>query len=245
MKSRASWPTRASEVQALLDGTKTQKRLIVRPQPKIDTMGNFCWNGMNFGQSAEGVPHIQSIASPLPSSLTKRIHCPWGKTGDQLWVRETFVLEQQVESDQQPPHSDGRPIKYVGEFAPDTWLQPHYRATDAAPELGYEDREEPHCRWKPSIFMPHWASRITLEITGVRVERLHDISEADSTAEGAYKMAMVGSNDPIFGFTPRPSRYAEGTHRFGYKMFWESVNGDNSWAMNPWVWVIEFKKVTV
>jgi len=81
----------------------------------------------------------------------------------------------------------------------------------------------------PSIHMPRWASRITLEVTGVRVERLQDISEADAMAEGA-PWAACGSPQ-------------EGSQKAGYARLWESINGPGSWDANPWVWVVEFKRV--
>jgi hypothetical protein len=85
--------------------------------------------------------------------------------------------------------------------------------------------------WKPSIFMPRWASRITLEITAVRCERLQDISEADAMADGAP-------------WTPCTYEHPDWTpYRLGYCKLWESINGPDSWSANPWVWVIEFKKV--
>lgn len=101
-------------------------------------------------------------------------------------------------------------------------MKPLYRAS--------EDRPEWKRIWKPSIHMPRWASRITLEVTGVRVERLQDISEADAIAEGA-PWAACGAPQ-------------EGSHKAGFAQLWESINGSNSWSTNPWVWVIEFKRVT-
>jgi hypothetical protein len=83
--------------------------------------------------------------------------------------------------------------------------------------------------WRPSIHMPRWASRTTLEVTGVRVERLQDISEADAVAEGA---AWAACGAP-----------QEGSHKAGFAQLWESINGPGSWDANPWVWVVEFKRV--
>lgn len=85
-------------------------------------------------------------------------------------------------------------------------------------------------RWTPSIHMPRWASRITLEITGVRVERLQDISEADLEAEGIQELIDKGVNH-------------DGTPCGTYQVLWDSLNGPDSWAANPWVWIVEFKRV--
>ncbi len=94
--------------------------------------------------------------------------------------------------------------------------------------------------WRPSIHMPRWASRITLEITGVRVERLKDISEYDSLAEGIYQQQNpicygppTGKNCNQYHLTPREA----------YKALWESINSAESWAANPWVWVISFRRI--
>lgn len=142
----------------------------------------------------------------------------YGKPGDRLWVRETFGI---------PDAPLERKEKALVA----------YKATDF-PAIDFG-------RWRPSIFMPRWASRITLEITGVRVERLQDISEADALAEG------VKVGDPsVHQLKTDPGKhqkYMRGTAKtavVAYKSLWESINGPGSWAANPWVWVIEFKRVT-
>lgn len=204
-------------VSAILDGTKTQTRRVVKPQPYIDEMGNACWNGSNFGQSADKVPHFQGLASPIPSSKTKRIHCPYGKPGDRLWVRETFAYSV-IDPEGLPPGDDPENYDII------------YRAAYQEGG-GWRDGEGNPIKapWKPSIHMPRWASRITLLVTGVRVERLQDISEADAIAEGAQWSACGGPQ--------------KGSYKAGYAQLWESINGTGSWPANPWVWVIEFEVV--
>lgn len=189
-------------VRVILEGRKTQTRRAIKPQPYLDANNNACWNGHNFGQSADGVPHIQQLSSQLPSTKTKRVYCPFGQVGDRLWVRECFGLLGDKE-------------KHVL----------HYRATHW--------RDGKNMGWTPSIHMPRWASRITLEITNVRVERLQDISEADAEAEGWLKRPEVSNDQQVH-------------HDAGHDWFsdlWVSINGLESWAANPWVWVIEFKAV--
>lgn len=193
-------------VRAVLDGRKTQTRRIC----KLD--------------------YRPGMSAPEYESFLK--NCLYGQVGDALWVRETFVIETQVEGDQKPPHDDGRPIMCTDEDQ--QWHQAHYRATDPAPELSYQDCEEPHCRWKPSIFMPKWASRITLKITDVRVERLNEISDKDCQAEGVQSMADL-------------YHHIEGLHKGDkpvdtFKSLIDSINGDGTFACNPWVWVLEFKR---
>jgi hypothetical protein len=95
-----------------------------------------------------------------------------------------------------------------------------------------------HAPWKPSIHMPRWASRIDLLITGVRVERLQDISEDDARAEGARECDPVSGREVLLA---GPSQ--RGSFRLHYRDIWESINGPGSWDANPWVWVIEFERV--
>ena len=134
-------------------------------------------------------------------------HCPYGEKGDLLWVRETFC-----------------PIDDT-EFGESRWVD--YRATpkySAKHPAGWDNEpDSPDAlKWKPSIFMPKWASRITLEIKDVRVERLQDISDKDVKSEGVE-----------FGNWCMA--------RFEFEQLWQSINGKESWDNNPWVWVIEFK----
>jgi hypothetical protein len=219
----------APMVRALLAGTKTQTRRAVKQRDLV-------W-----------MDEHQGLREPDNAE-----RCPYGKPGDRLWVRETFAIEHSVESDQPPPHNDGRPLKRRPADDCDAiqplWRQAHYRATDPAPELVYEDgpaggrEDEIGARWRPSIHMPRWASRITLEVTGVRVERLRDISDADARAEGIQELSLqegepgawwTGWRDkgaPLHGRTPQAA----------YRLLWESINGPGSWDANPWVWVIVF-----
>lgn len=203
----------APMVRALLAGTKTQTRRIVKPQPMPDVEfvrehepdvyghGAFC----AFRQDGRVLMH-QRMAP-----------CPYGQPGDRLWVRETFRLCG--EADATPP-----------------------RDTDAAYRIWYE-ADAPHQpgfgKLRPGMFMPRWASRLTLEITGVRVERLQDISEADAKAEGMTPMWEPGCSGRLmdaiggFSFCPAASAYAN---------LWQSINGPSSWDANPFVWVVEFKR---
>jgi hypothetical protein len=137
--------------------------------------------------------------------------CPYGAPGDQLWVRESWA------------YSDG--IGLSGGLL--------YRAD-------FADGPRP-IKYRPSIHMPRAASRIQLEVTGVRVERLQDISEADAMAEGC---------DPYIpgeGIVPRPTRADDYAYRpqyvEGYRQLWEDINGAGSWDANPWVWVVEFRRI--
>ena len=199
-------------VRAILDGRKTKTRRLVKPQPEL------------------------------------RANCPFGQVGDRLWVKETFCLEIPVLSGQLPPFNDGRPIRweYEGlETNPeraDTWFCPHYRATDPTPELSYEDTDgEPTVKWKPSIHMPRWASRITLEITDIRIERVQEITKEDAKAEGIIDGGCLncGRNEPCGCLNPLPDA------RDAFANVWEKIYAKKGlgWYANPWVWVIGFRRV--
>ena len=142
------------------------------------------------------------------------MRCPYGLPGDRLFVREAFRLCQEAD-DVSPRDSD-----------------PGYRV--------WYEADKPHQlgagRLRPSIHMPRWASRITLEVTGVRVERLQDISEADARAEGI----TVPNCQCGYGLD---GNLMSGTASGAYMLLWESINGPGSWNANPWVWVVEFKRV--
>lgn len=144
--------------------------------------------------------------------------CPYGQPGDRLWVRETW---QAVSGNDRARHIMTHPRPDRG------WLE--YAATPRD--------DEPAYKWRPSIHMPRWASRITLEVTGVRVERLQGISEADAIAEGVEQFP-----DGKFPNYLSPSGYA-GNSVSSYRTLWESINGPGTWNANPWVWLVEFKKL--
>ncbi len=243
----------APMVRALLAGSKTQTRRVMKPQPMRGAPisvsawepGIEVFSPGELGLYREGSP-------PGTWGLESVLLCPYGQPGDRLWVRETFAIEHQVEHDQNPPHADGRPIKHDDEIG---WHQPHYIASDAAPELCYDGDGEPTVLWKPSIHMPRWASRITLEVTGVRVERLQDISEADAKTEGLKAITKDNGHTVKYGIPDRdglPGNDDAGWHWSewctspvaAYRKLWEQINGPGSWDANPWVWVVEFKRAT-
>ena len=202
-------------VRAILDGSKTQTRRVIKHQRDMELDPNDPTYG----------PYWLSYATEADGEDAK-VRCPFGKPGQLLWVRETFCIESSMQVVYDPLHTDGRPIRHHQDDESGAWWeQPHYRATDPTPELDI-GTDEPGCRWRPSIFMPRWASRILLEITAVRVERLQSISEADARAEGISKNQC-------------PDWHAV----MDYQVLWESINGPGSWAANPWVWVVEFRRV--
>lgn len=146
--------------------------------------------------------------------------CAYGKVGDRLWVRETWSVSS-IYDNQKPCDMDA---DYAGIV--------RYKAD------GYQSG-----KLRPSIFMPRWASRILLEITGVRVERLHDISEQDAIAEGIEVLPLQSKNDPSAWYQVGNGLFQGRSARAVYLKLWESINGHESLKANPWVWVIEFKVI--
>ena len=143
------------------------------------------------------------------------IVCPYGQPGDRLWVREAWLADAQLDSIAPRDLSQGEPILYPADGS--------VRQTGCAMVS--------QGRGRPSIHMPRWASRILLEITAVRVELLQEISEEQAEAEG------VG----FLRHAPDADETLTAAELFEY--LWSSINGDESWKGNPWVWVVEFKRV--
>jgi hypothetical protein len=178
----------APMVRAILDGSKTQTRRVVKRHGDME----FDPQDPHYG------PYWLPYAAGDAEGEQAKVRCPYGKPGDRLWVRETWAYEQ------------------GGTGCPDdTGIL--YRATDP----GWDD-EETGLRWRPSIYMPRRASRILLEITDIRVQRLQEISEGDARAEGCEPFAYP--RDRFHGF-------------------WDTIHGPGSWAANPLVWAITFRRI--
>lgn len=145
---------------------------------------------------------------------------PYGKPGDRLYVRETF---------QGPLFPGEKMDDYLRDSAPFEYPEFCVYAADGGSAPEFQDADDNFCcRWRPSIHMPRWASRILLEIVGVHIERLHGISTADIIAEGL--------STTLRGYD------AECDLRYQWRALWESTGGD--WDANPWLWAISFKRVT-
>lgn len=198
-------------VRAILEGRKTQTRRIAK----------------EFNE----MPNLDGILKRFPNQQG----CPYGEPGDRLWVRETH---QYWWPDWEDLGSHPCRCRYKADDAiidlPVEWDEGNQFFT---PEDAGLDKE-PH-KWRPSIYMPRWASRIMLEITGVRVERLQEIREADARAEGITDGGCLtcGESEPCGCSDPKPDA------RDGFAWLWQSIHGTDSWHANPWVWVLEFKMV--
>ena len=189
----------APMVRAILAGTKTQTRRVIKPAPQMVT--------------DKAIKPWHGDASTLLRLLEQTGKaCPYGQPGDRLWVRETWSTHACF--DHLPPNECPKSIHY--------WA-------DGKVQTG---------KGRPSIHMPRWASRITLEISGVHVERLQAISEADAQAEGCayserFRGYCVGEAEHFNSHDPRQSFFS----------LWAAINGAGSVDANPWVWVVAFKRV--
>jgi hypothetical protein len=199
-------------VRAILDGRKTQTRRIVKPQPptveavREKSGSDYGWMSNGVGRNSfRPVGPVWAVRELMGAEPV--LKCRYGGSGDRLYVREAWAFPTDFE--------------HYNRLCPK--VRAFYRATE----------ESPHCirRWRPSIHMPLNLSRITLENTEIRVERVQDISEADAKAEGC-------SGDCPVGHIPS---YMAGPLSYHYAQLWDKINGDGSWASNPWVYAVTFK----
>ncbi|MEC7798100.1 MAG: hypothetical protein VX755_12365 [Pseudomonadota bacterium] len=198
-------------VRALLDGRKTQTRRIVKPQPHHGPVGQM----VNLGGPDWAIDD---------GDLSGQWRCPYGVPGDRLWVREAWGLnDYQFE---RGPIPKARPLQLDDNVL-------CYAATEDDAEIRNE------LRWRPSIHMPRWASRLTLEITDVRVQRLQDISDRgqpnDCIAEGVFADDFASSAGDWL------ERGFSSIEKARFHDLWTSINGAASWAANPWVWAVSFR----
>lgn len=193
----------APMVRATLAGTKTQTRRLVKPTmtaPRVAPATMYPWLIDGEQETDDhGLPCWVGEHPAYPTGM-KWFSCPYGQPGDHLWVRETFARKADTADC----------AWYAADFV-------DHRAAGASMRL----------RWRPSIHMPRWASRLDLEITAVRVERVRDISHEDAIAEGF------------------PNVEGQTWGRLGFSQLWDAVYAARGygWAVNPWCWVVEFRRV--
>lgn len=217
-------------VRALLRGEKTQTRRAVKPQPAYG-----CRYEMNgAGTHALHLSDVpgREFVPPTPRSVDHLLPCPYGEPGDRLWVRETWapcddlVLNHDLDDPENVAYRADLSARFFDGLQPLDTTNWNWDFVGTGTKRG----------WRPSIFMPRWASRITLEVTEVRVQRVQDISPEDAEAEGCV---CIGGHDvPLFTDT------IGGEHldpRGAYQALWTKINGAASWDANPWVWAITFK----
>lgn len=196
-------------VRAILDGRKTQTRRVLKPQPSGSALSLI-----------DGDWHWNGVDRKGES---RQMHgCPHGKPGDRLWVKESFRLRR--DQDNKKPSEDW--------WKSGAWYEadgPDAQPSGCAGGAG---------RLRPSIFMPRWASRITLEVKAVRVERLNEVMAPDAMAEGMCYPDCDGCDgeDPAEGCLDVTQLFAS---------LWDSINAKRGfgWDSNPWVWVVEFARM--
>lgn len=183
-------------VRAILDGSKTQTRRVVKHSGDME----FDPQDPRYG------PYLHPYVAGDAMGEDAKVPCPYGTPGDRLWVRETWAVQH--EYDAAAPSEIGASARW------------HYAATE---DLG-------GLRKRPSIFLPRRGSRILLEITDVRVQRLQEISEEDARLEGA-----IGALNDSIG--------DNWCAREAFAALWESIHGSGSWDTNPWAWAITFRRI--
>lgn len=218
-------------------GTKTQTRRIMKPQPTrvarhIDRSlinpetGKVLpvtipdgWEWKQLFAADDGGHFAQALAN----------HCPYGAPGDRLWVKETHAVELM------PHWPAGRQLLVVFRSSCE-----EDGSFDLVETDGLVHRAKV-VRWRPSIYMRREWARIVLEIVDIRAERLQDITEEDSRAEGVDPMFVIDAASFINGKLIDFAKIS--THRHGFSYRWRELHGEDSWKANPWVWAITFKRV--
>lgn len=200
----------APMVEAILNRRKTQTRRIVKPQPLLEPIrGPEIYHPVVIrdGMEEPGEP----VFGIYDESGEWGVKCPYGQPGDRIWVKETWRTNKDYDSLKPSDLMATAPIRYEADGAFGSLVNWY-----PSEMLG---------RIRQSIFMRRWMSRITLEITGIRVERLQEISPADAVAEGV-------------GIFPKSMSAQK-----RFREVWESINGPGSWETSPWVWVVEFMRI--
>ncbi|MEA5436464.1 hypothetical protein [Klebsiella variicola] len=218
----------AEMVRAILDGRKTQTRRIMKVQPESNQLGLLLITD-STKHSDIGKYHWAESNATGNHVRSKLFSCPFGAVGDRIWVRETWSSD----------FANYYPNDRVW-YAADNNRRLDIEVVDGVRGI-YSPESDVHVpfRWQPSIHMPRWASRILLEITDVRVERLNAISEQDARAEGIIDGGCLncGEPEPCGCANPEP----DATDAFAY--LWQSIYGQENWNANPWVWVISFERI--
>ena len=206
-------------VQAIIEGRKSMTRRVMKPQPYLED-GSTIWSYSK-----------DSFGSLPPNKMTESpfgFKCPYGQVGDVLWVREkTCYVMIEHAHDLLVGFRERRQIIYGTDFHED-WMK--------------YAKEKYLYKWEPSLFMPKAACRIFLKITDIRVERLQDITEQDAVGEGIEEAEFDNVNKcRVFKHYGYQNAVTDAKDSF--QSLWHSINGEESWNANPWVWVVEFKKV--
>ena len=204
-------------IRAIQEGRKTMTRRIIKPQPDDDGL----WDDTSFPRSLQST--LKGWNGSTETGQSKEWKCPYGQVGDILWVRELHYCYGYWKK-----NGISKTGKQKWKFMADR-LFCEIRYFDNPPNNIQKKTRSIGWYKRSSLFMPKEACRIWLEITGIRVERVQDISEGDAIAEG------IDLNKCSGDWESPPS--------WVFEELWKSINGEESWEANPWVWKVEFKKV--
>jgi len=224
----------ARSVRGILAGIKTQTRRVLKARAEHGGGGGRAYDRAVVGpfRAADGAPLQYGATLHSGGGGDFCVACPYGQPGHRLWVREAWATAGgKLVADR----ADGRCGAWCGDSAGGWFFNPHGYVIEANREHGPSFSLAKYGgRWKPSIHMPRWASRLTLEVTEVRVERVQAISEADAGEEGSF---WRGTH-PEWDGDPDE-------HRKYFREAWDTLNAERGfgWDANPWVWVIAFQVV--
>ena len=243
-------------VRAILEGRKAQTRRVVKgvsaeTEFAPDFHTNFPEHGMDAVRFEDGHA-VFEYQTGIADTREHRVRCPFGQPGNRLWVKETWRAYEHSETG-----VDGIMFQADNAFIPiantreaaDLWAEAlHVKAKPKSIRPTLDGGKycvwtpKRHAGWRPSRYMPRWASRITLEITRVRVERVRDITEADAIAEGVT-VATLGNAGWLGPDAPEGAGYSYVPR--GFAATWDDINGPRGfgWSVNPWVWVIDFERI--
>lgn len=256
-------------VLRILAGTKTQTRRPVRRQPRGNHYFQSMWgtspgpNPVSFGE----VGLYREVGPDYPDDDSDNIRCPYGVPGDQLWVRETWTALGEFDDESRWWHEVARVfrgpkfVEYLNYKADDALVHRALTSDDArfpweSRQSTWHPSEDPELfdrrKWQPSIFMPRWASRVQLEVTRVRVERLKDLTEEDALAEGIEPPPERYPSWGMGGGTDAEARaqddwirkYGRTPLQTAYFNSWDKLNPGYPSSSNPWVWAITFRRLS-
>lgn len=241
-------PFSAEQVRAVLEDRMTQTRRVINfalneyhrcnpLNPENDILLGE-WGLSGIGELEGNTLHY-TAQTEVDDCEKATVTCPYGVPGDRLWVRETFALSI-FDPDTAEPDTKN----------PDDWDRPRYKADGNEKEWHRQEVGEDGLArnvesikppWRSSRYMPRWASRISLEVIGVRVERVQDISEVDAQAEISRPLNKTHLNTD-----GSRSVHPDRIWRDGFRSVWDSINAKRGygWDVNPWVWIVEFRRLT-
>lgn len=221
-------------VRAIREDRKTQTRRTLKGFESRGVFSSMGWDPDDVSPARRYGAFFRDSIPDDPCPLF--VPSPFGAPGDLLWVKETWAVGSGYDPDPVLGLRGCKPSELPSFLA--VWYRaepegswPFYRTRDGKLAQERPGKRTKRGQWRPSIFMPRWASREELTISRIWVERLNSISEADARAEGVQRVDFAASGG-----------VGVGDYRHAYRGLWESINGPGSWALNPWVWCIEFSR---